>query len=400
MVPAPRIGALEGVQRLPHAPVPQPVEVHLEAVPVELTHVAAQPLRVDEREARVARAVAAPVEVGLDQGRGPVLGDPVLHDLDRRGREPPACVRLPLGDQLRDLLAAAPPLPPQGADHRCGEVAACRGPGVRRTGVAHPRVGPDDGVLPARDAQRVEVALALEESGVELVVVGDGQDVGEQFHRALVEHAGRLPIGVALDPTVGGVGGGGGDAGRLQGARVDPETVVVAVGEGGGSVGHDLVQLAGGRQTAGEGRHRPAPTLDPVQVAMRGGVVADVSEVGAPVDGEPAQVAAEPLQPALDRMDVGVGEAGQQQPARHVDDACADRRRPVADAHDAPVVDDDITEAPAVVEAVEDGRVLEDRPAHRPILHPRGTGRLLHWQMPSPSNERPTRARTRPAQLR
>ena len=34
-------------------------------------------------------ACPRPVEVGLDEGRGPVLCDAVLHDLDLWSREPP-----------------------------------------------------------------------------------------------------------------------------------------------------------------------------------------------------------------------------------------------------------------------------------------------------------------------
>ena len=71
-------------------------------------------------------------------------------------------------------------LPRSRSHHRApttvpGEVAVGRSPGVRRSGVAHAGVGADDRVLPAGDAERVEVALALEEAGVHLVVVGRGQ---------------------------------------------------------------------------------------------------------------------------------------------------------------------------------------------------------------------------------
>ena len=66
------------------------------------------------------------------------------------------------------------------------------------------------------------------------------------------------------------------------------------------------------------------------------GVVADVREIGAAVGGEPAQVAGEPLEPALDGVDVGVGEAGQQEAARHVDDVAPTGVDVVADARIRP----------------------------------------------------------------
>ena len=78
---------------------------------------------------------------------------------------------------------------------------------------------------------------------------------------------------------------------------------------------------------------------------MRGGVVTDVREVGAAVGGQPAQVAPEPLETALDRVDVGVGEAGQQQSPGHVDDGRAGRRPVHADTGDPAALDDDVADA-------------------------------------------------------
>ena len=202
-----RLGALERVERLADAAVAEAVDVHLEAGLVEGADDAAQRDRVDEGEAGVGRRVPAPVEVGLDEGRGPVLRDAVLHDLDRGRGEPPVGVRRPLLDQLGDLLQPALALPPQRPDHRGHEVARAGGAQVGRPGVLHAGVRTDDRVLPAGDAEREQVALALEQPRVELVGRRRREHREHQAHRALVQHAGRLARGVALDAAVGRVGG-------------------------------------------------------------------------------------------------------------------------------------------------------------------------------------------------
>ena len=196
-----------------------------------------------------------------------------------------------------------------------------------------------------------------------------GRTPASRRHRALVQHAGRVPAVVPLDVPVRGVVGAGGDAGDLERPGVDPHPVVVAVGQRDRPVGHDLVQLGGGRQATGEGGHRPAAALDPGEVGVRGGMLADVREIGTTIGRQPAQVAAEPLEAALHRVDVGVGEAGQEQSARGVHDGGAPRRDVLADGGDPAIAHDDVTDPPAVDRAVEDRCVAEDRGAHPAILH-------------------------------
>ncbi len=93
-------------------------------------------------------------------------------------------------------------------------------------------------------------------------------------------------------------------------------------------------------------------------------------EVGGRVGGQVAEVAAEPLEAALHRVDVGVGEAGQQQPAVDVHDPGARDGDVGADRGDPAVLDQDLPDPAAVAEPVEDGGVAEDGGAHRAILHP------------------------------
>ena len=180
VVPPRGIGADHRVQRLPHAAVADRVDVHLEPGRVEGLHGLAQPLGVDERVAAVVGRMAAAVEVRLEQRRGPVLGDAVLHDLHGRGAEPAAGERLPSAHQVRHLLDALPPVPPQGP-HDVGPERA--GPGrvdVGRSWVVHRRVGAHDRVLPARHAERVQVGLAGEEGRPVLLTRGPWQVPGDQ----------------------------------------------------------------------------------------------------------------------------------------------------------------------------------------------------------------------------
>ena len=116
-----RAGRLDGVERFADGTVAERVEVHLEAGGVELGHVLAQGVRVDEAEAAVGRRAAAGVEVGIEHPGGEVLGDAVLHDLHRRRPETAVvAARAPL-DELVDLLGAPLAVPPQGCDHSGSE---------------------------------------------------------------------------------------------------------------------------------------------------------------------------------------------------------------------------------------------------------------------------------------
>ena len=106
----------ERVQRLPHAAVPDPVDMHLEALGVEPGDVRLERLRVDEGVAAVVGRVAVAVEVRRGQRGREVLGDTVLHHLDAGRPEPAVGVLGPPLDQRRDLLLAPVAVPPQRAD--------------------------------------------------------------------------------------------------------------------------------------------------------------------------------------------------------------------------------------------------------------------------------------------
>ncbi len=153
------------------------------------------------------------------------------------------------------LLGPAAALPPQRADHPPGEQSAAVGFQVGVEAVRDDGVVADDGLLPAGDAQRVQVALALDDAGHLVGHLGPGHDPLDQVHGAFLQGAGRAAVGLALDPAVGWVGRAGGDPGQLQGPGVGPGRVVVPVGQEHRPVGHHPVQVVPGRQAAGEHVH-------------------------------------------------------------------------------------------------------------------------------------------------
>jgi hypothetical protein len=313
-------GGLDRVQGVAHRPVAEGVEVDLEALAVQGGHEAGQFGRVDEVEAGVLGRAPVRVEVGLEHRGGVGLGHPVEHHLDAGGAEPPGLPGLPPPEQVGELVQAAVPFPPQRPDHVGQQPPGLGGPQVGGHVVPLARVAADDGVLPAGDAQGQQVVLGGGEPGVHVLVGSLRQQPGHQVRGALLERAGRLAAGVALDPAVGGIGGRGVDAGQPQRGGVDPGAVPVPVGEERGpAAGHGVQRLAAG-QAAGEGFHRPPAPGDPVQVRVGPGVPVDDGQVVRGGHAVP-QVAAAQLAARVHRVHVGVDEAGQQRPAAQVDQA-------------------------------------------------------------------------------
>ncbi|GAA3421568.1 hypothetical protein GCM10018952_68640 [Streptosporangium vulgare] len=160
------------------------------------------------------------------------------------------------------------------------------------------------------------MVLGLHQRVVQVTRRGTGGEQADQVHRALVQHAARRAVGVALDPAVGGVGGVTGDPGQLQGPAVHPRGVVVALDQVDRAV--DDVELGAVRQAAGEGRHVPAAAVDPLVARVGGGVGGDPLQIPRQAV-DPGQVAPGPLQARLHRVEVRVGEPGGEQPAVQVD---------------------------------------------------------------------------------
>ena len=205
------------------------------------------------------------------------------------------------------------PVPPQATDHPSLELAS---PGERPVGGVAGTLQP--GVLPGRDPQGEEVALCRQDPLLDL-------GGGERWHQSLDEVGGALLQGahriagvVALDAAVGRVRGVAVDAGPVHGHAVDPAGMAVAVRKEHRAVRHHGVQSCGGGDAPGEGRDRPPAAHDPWQVAVGCGVGLDSSQVF--VDpGEVQQVALVHGRPGEERVDVGVLEPGEDQPAAEVD---------------------------------------------------------------------------------
>jgi hypothetical protein len=106
-------GGFDGVERLPHGPVADGVDVHLEPFGIQQCDVLFQRLRVDERQPAVVGGVTVHVQIGRQHCCGEGLAHPVLHDLDGAGAE---SVRLggrsPQRQETLHLLRPTPPLPP------------------------------------------------------------------------------------------------------------------------------------------------------------------------------------------------------------------------------------------------------------------------------------------------
>ena len=221
--------------------------------------------------------VGLPCDVEVRRGEcgRVVLGDAVLHHLHAGRPEPAVGVLRPPLDERLDLLLTSVAVPPQRADDMGGQLAAPRRQRIRRSRVVHARVVTDDRVLPAGDAEGVQVGLAGQQAAVVLHRRSVGCVPGDHDHRSLVQRASRLSVRPALEPPVRRVGSLAGDTGDLQGQRVHPGPVVVAVGQEHRAIGHDGVEVGRGRRTAGEGRHRPASTEDPGHVGVALGVRLD-----------------------------------------------------------------------------------------------------------------------------
>ena len=134
-----------------------------------------------------------------------------------------------------------------------------------------------------------------------------------------MQRARWCPVRVALDPAVFRIGRVAVDPGELERPAVDPGGMAVAVREDGRPIGDDPIEVLAARRAVLEIGHVPAAADDPWEIRVRRGVGSDRRQDAVPA-ARLANVALELIDPAADRMDVGVLEAGQEEPARQVDD--------------------------------------------------------------------------------
>ncbi len=217
-----------------------------------------------------------------------------------------------------ELLQPTVALPPERAANPRDELARASGRDVRVVRVGVAEVAADDGVLPCRHPVREQVTLAFEECCDAVVQRLLGQHPEQQRHGTLVQRAGRLAVRVTLDAAVYRIGCLTGDPRQFERAAVDPCAVVVSVGQVGGPIGDNAVEVLLSRRAAGERGQLPAGPDHPRRGWVPGGIVADRGKVGGLVV-QRGQVAVQPLGAALHGMAVSILETRQQQAASEVD---------------------------------------------------------------------------------
>jgi hypothetical protein len=95
-----------------------------------------------------------------------------------------------------------------------GELAALERGCVHERRVGGAEVGADDRVLPAGHADRVQVALRLEQREPFILCRRLGGEARDERHRTLVQRAGWRTVGIPLDANVGRFWGRGVERGR------------------------------------------------------------------------------------------------------------------------------------------------------------------------------------------
>ena len=112
----PRSSRLDGVEGIADRPIPDGVEVTLEAMAIESCDDMGELLRVDEVDPPVVRRPPPLVEIGLKHRCSEVLHHTVEHEL-HRGRAKAGRRLFPAFQQLLDLFQPPGPIPPQRPDH-------------------------------------------------------------------------------------------------------------------------------------------------------------------------------------------------------------------------------------------------------------------------------------------
>ena len=301
---------LERVQGLSDRALPDRVDVHLEPLGVQAGDGRLQLLGLDERRPAVVGGPALGVQVGLEDGGGEVLDHAVLHDLDRRGREPPDPAPLARREQVLDLLDPPVPVPPQRAHDPRGQLP---GGGDLPVGVEGRIAAADDRVLPRRDPERMQVALRGEEPFDPIRRLRLGDVPLDEDERALVHGARGFARRVADDPPVRRVGRVARHARDLERAGVHPSAVTVPAHQEHRPIRHHAIEDVLRRVAAREDVHRPPAADDPRFLRVRRRVLGDDPLVLPHVVGL-GEVAVQHLEAAGRRVDVRVLEPGHEQP--------------------------------------------------------------------------------------
>ena len=251
---------------------------------------------------------------GVDHRRRPVLDDAVDHQLHARRGVPAHRPLGPSRDQALDLLQPVVVLPPQRAHDPRRQLAAAGHPQVGRVAV-----GPDDGVLPVGDAQRVQVGLALDQPPVELGVAGRRDVALDEVLGALVERAQRRPVGVAGDPAVVRVRRVHGDPAISSARLLTHASWPSLLGRKTGRSGTTRSRSSRLARPPGKwARYQPLPRIH--GSSGFAAAYAAIRSRYASMPARPDEVAVESVDARADRVDVAVAEPGRHRPTAEVDD--------------------------------------------------------------------------------
>ena len=270
-------------------------------------------------------------DVRIEHGGRPGLDDAVGEGLEDAGVEPLPATQV-ADEVFVTVQGGAPVLERHAGAHRQGQP----GPDPERALIPErpPQgnvLGFCPGLLDRRDPGRVQAG----DRSSHRVERGRGRRArdmpGDEVLGAFLERSGRLAgHGVADDDAVGRVGCLAVDPGQTKGRRVRPARVAVEAAHERRAVRNDRVELGTVGHAAGERHVQPALAEHPGRRGVGRGVRRDRGlDVGEGI--EPEQVDAVELVGALAHVDMGVVEAGRDQPATRLDDLGA-RSTPVAQA--------------------------------------------------------------------
>ena len=304
---------LERVQRQAHAAIADRVQLHLPAAPVRLGDEGVKPVRLPRREAR-----ARVVHVRGEERRGPRL-DHAVHEALQDPRVQALATAEAEGLRLVGVQAIAPLGEglPRLHDQRAAEPQVQLAVGVHPLPERQlPRLQP--GVLRGRDAHRVEPGDGGPDGDAILFLGRLRQVAADQVLRRLLERSRGLALRVTDDGPGRRVRRLAVDAGEAQRGGVDPGGVPVVALDEGRSVRDDGVQQCGRGQAARELGVDPAAPEHPPSVRGRGGVGAEAFDDLLRRAGR-RELGVRHLARAAQQVDVGVVQAGDDQPARGVD---------------------------------------------------------------------------------
>jgi hypothetical protein len=132
-----------------------------------------------------------------------------------------------------------------------------------------------------------------------------GNETFDELHGPFVERAGGVPLVIAFDSPIGGIGSVAGDSSELQSTRVYPSAMMVAIGEINRAIGHEIIEIRCGGGAPGKSSELPPPAENPRRIGVLCGVGADDGAIFR-TGGRTGEITAHSLQSTLDGVNVHV----------------------------------------------------------------------------------------------